>query len=306
MILYLLFLFKSYKKTMESQTNNSNLKAIIVILAILLVGSLGYMYKMSSDAKSTQSVLVSEKSAVMNDLTALKANYDKAIAENTSMSDELIAERDKVVKLIAELDKSKGDVKSLAKFRDQYRTLEKKMAGLMQEIAVLKKANADLTTERDSTIVALGKAQTFNDTLVIQNENLAKAVEKGSAVSVMNLRTQAIKERNSGKQIVTDKARRADKLKVCFSLAANTLAKSGSRNYYIQIIDSKNNVLGEKKTETFDDMSLTYSFVTTVPYENKSVDVCELIAGSDFEKGTYFVNIFDKGTLVSKTSFDLR
>ena len=306
MILYLLFLFKSYKKTMESQTNNSNLKAIIVILAILLVGSLGYMYKMSSDAKSTQSVLVSEKSAVMNDLTALKANYDKAIAENTSMSDELIAERDKVVKLIAELDKSKGDVKSLAKFRDQYRALEKKMAGLMQEIAVLKQANADLTTERDSTIVALGKAQTFNDTLVIQNENLAKAVEKGSAVSVMNLRTQAIKERNSGKQIVTDKARRADKLKVCFSLAANSLAKSGSRNYYIQIIDSKNNVLGEKKTETFDDMSLTYSFVTTVPYENKSVDVCELIAGSDFEKGTYFVNIFDKGTLVSKTSFDLR
>ncbi len=291
---------------MENQTNNSNLKAIIVILAILLIGSLGYMYKMSSDAKSTQSVLVSEKSAVMNDLTALKANYDKAIAENTSMSDELIAERDKVIKLIAELNKSKGDVKSLAKYRDQYRALEKKMAGLMKEVAMLKEANAQLTTERDSTIVALGRAQTFNDTLVIQNENLAKAVEKGSAVSVMNLRTQAIKERNSGKQIVTDKARRADKLKVCFSLAANTLAKSGSRNYYVQIIDSKNNVLGEKKTETFGDMSLTYSFVTTVPYENKSVDVCELIAGSDFEKGTYFVNIFDKGTLVSKTSFDLR
>ncbi|MGV8992758.1 MAG: hypothetical protein ACOH1O_01565 [Flavobacterium sp.] len=291
---------------MENQTNNSNLKAIIVILAILLVGSLGYMYKMSSDAKSTQSVLVSEKSAVMNDLTALKANYDKAIAENTSMSDELIAERDKVIKLIAELDKSKGDVKSLAKYRDQYRALEKKMAGLMQEVAMLKQANADLTTERDSTIVALGKAQTFNDTLVIQNENLAKAVEKGSAISVMNLRTQAVKERSSGKQIVTDKARRADKLKVCFSLAANTLAKSGSRDYYIQIIDSKNNVLGEKKTENFGDMSLTYSFVTTVPYENKSVDVCELIGGSDFEKGTYFVNIFDKGTLVSKTSFDLR
>ncbi len=306
MILYLLFLFKSYKKTMENQTNNSNLKAIIVILAILLIGSLGYMYKMSSDAKSTQSVLVSEKSAVMNDLTALKANYDKAIAENTSMSDELIAERDKVIKLIAELDKSKGDVKSLAKYRDQYRALEKKMAGLMKEVAMLKQANADLTTERDSTVVALGRAQTFNDTLVIQNENLAKAVEKGSTVSVMNLRTQGIKERNSGKQIVTDKARRADKLKVCFSLAANTLAKSGSRNYYIQIIDSKNNVLGEKKTETFGEMSLTYSFITTVPYENKSVDVCELIAGSDFEKGTYFVNIFDKGTLVSKTSFDLR
>ncbi|MBF6608336.1 MAG: hypothetical protein ITG00_06325, partial [Flavobacterium sp.] len=52
--------------------------------------------------------------------------------------------------------------------------------------------------------------------------------------------------------------------------------------------------------------SLTYSFTTTVAYANQTVDVCELVGGSDFAKGTYFVNIFDKGTLVSKTSFDLR
>ncbi|RZJ68204.1 MAG: hypothetical protein EOO50_01945 [Flavobacterium sp.] len=293
---------------MENQNSNSKLKAIVVILAILLAGSLAYMYKMSSDAKSTQTVLVKEKDKVMDDLQALKATYDTAIAENTSMSDELIAEREKVVKLMEELKQSKGDVAALSKYRDQYRALEGRMKSVMVEVENLKKENAGLVVQRDSVQKAFGEQKRFNDTLVVQNENLAKTVEKGSQLVVMNLRTQAIKQRSSGKQIETDKASRADKLKVCFSIAENKIAKSGDKTYYVQVIDSKNNVLGDKQTETFGADTLTYSFTTTVSYDNKSMDVCEFLdgKGKDFEKGTYFVNIFDKGELVSKTSFSLR
>lgn len=293
---------------MENQNSNSKLKAIVVILAILLAGSLAYMYKMSSDAKSTQTVLVKEKDKVMEDLQALKATYDTAIAENTSMSDELIAEREKVVKLMEELKQSKGDVAALSKYRDQYRALEGRMKAVMVEVENLKKENAGLVVQRDSVQKAYGEQKRFNDTLVVQNENLAKTVEKGSQLVVMNLRTQAIKQRSSGKQIETDKASRADKLKVCFSIAENKIAKQGDKTYYVQIIDSKNNVLGDKQTETFGASTLTYSFTTTVAYENKSMDVCEFLdgKGKDFEKGAYFVNIFDKGELVSKTTFNLR
>ena len=292
---------------MENQSSsNSKLKAVIIILAILLAGSLAYMYKMSSDAKTNQTVLVKEKDDVMKDLVALKATYDTAISENTSMSEELIAEREKVVKLMSDLEKSKGDVASLSKYRDQVRALENKMKGLMQQIAVLTKENQGLTIARDSMVVALGEQRTFNDTLVVQNENLAKTVEKASVLTIMNLRTQGIKERSSGKQIVTERARRADKLKVCFTIAENKVAKSGDKLYYVQIIDPKNNIIGSKITENFGSEVLTYSFTTKVAYSNKTVDVCELVGGSDFEKGTYFVNIFDKNVLVSKTTFDLK
>lgn len=293
---------------MENQKSNSSLKAIIVVLAILLAGSLVYMYKMSSDAKSTETLLVKDKESAMNDLAALKTKLDAAIAENTSVSDELIAEREKVVKLMAELEKSKGDIASLKKYQSQYNTLNAKFNALAKENGLLKDQNSLLTSRNDSISLALGEAKKFNDTLVIQNENLAKTVEKASKLTVMNLRTEAIKEKSSGKQVVTERARRADKLKVCFAIAQNEVAKSGNKLYYVQIIDSKNNVLGEKKTEAFGDMTLTYSFTTTVAYENKAVDVCEFLDGNgvDFEKGVYYVNIFDKGTLVSKTSFTLK
>jgi len=294
---------------MENQKSNSNLKAVIIILAVLLVGSLVYIFKATSDAKVQETQLATtktEKESVMKDLETLKATYDAAIAENTSMSDELIKEREKVVNLISDLKKSKGDAASMAKYKTQYFALDTKMKGLMQEVDSLKKANATLTTQRDSTVTVLGESKKFNEVLVGQNEELAKTVEIASKLTVLDLKTSAYKIRSSGKQIETEKAGRADILKISFTIAENKVAKSGDKSYYIQVIDSKNNVLGDKKTETFGDKLLTYSFMTTVKFENKTVQVSQDLPGEKFEKGTYFVNVFDKGELVSKSSFSLR
>jgi hypothetical protein len=294
---------------MENQNNHSKLKAIIGILAVLLIGSLIYIFKLTSDAKGLETTVVeakSEKASVLKDLAELKATYEAAIAENTSMSDELIAERDKVVKLMEELKSAKGDAASLRKYKDQYRGLEQKMKNMMEEVAVLKTQNQTLTTNLDSTKVVLEDSKKYNQVLVGQNDELAKTVERGQKLTVTNLKTGTYKLRSSGKQIMTDKASRTDLLQIGFTIAENKIAKSGDKTYYVQVIDAKNNVLGNKETVSFGDTSLTYSFTTTVQYENKTVDVKEQLKGKDFAKGTYFVNVFDKDELVSKSSFTLK
>lgn len=291
---------------MENQKSNSSLKAIIIVLALLLLGSLGYMYKMSTDNQTSENKLMTDKEKLSEELQASIAKYDEAIAENTTLSDELSAEREKLVQLKAELEKSQGDVASMAKFKNDYLRLKREMDNLMKENDVLKKQNVTLTTQRDSTQVVLNDARKVNDTLIAKNDDLAKTVEKGSKLSVLNLQTMAVKQRSSGKQIDTDKASRADVLKISFMIAENQIAKSGDKTYHIQVIDSKNNVLGDKKTESFGDKTLTYSFEKKVKYENKTVQVAQDLPVKDIEGGTYFVNIFDKGELVSKTSFTLR
>lgn len=266
------------------KNNNSSLKAVIAVLAVLLIGSLVYIFKLSSDTEVVKTELtttLTEKESVMKDLQELKATYDAAIAENTSMSDELIQERDKVVALMDDLNKSKGDV---SKYRSQVQAMQSKMKTLVAENDELKKQNGVLTTQRDSTIVVLGESKKYNEVLVGQNEELAKTVERGSKLSVLNTKTSAYKLKSSGKQVETDKASRADILKVSFTIAENQIAKSGDKTYYVQVIDAKNNVLGEKKTESFGDNSLTYSFKTTVKYENKSVNVSEDLPGKRFRK----------------------
>jgi len=294
---------------MENQKSNSSLKAIIMVLSLLLLGSLFYIFKLTTDTKTLQTEVAStktEKENVLKDLQELKATYDAAIAENTSMSDELIAEREKVVGLMAQLEKSKGDAASMAKYKQQFLALQTKMNTLMQEVEVLKKENKTLTTNLDSTKVVLADSKNYNQVLVGQNEELSKTVEKGSKLSVLNLKTGSYKLRSSGKQIETDKASRVDILKISFTIAENSIAKSGDKTYYVQVIDSKSNVLGDKATMNFGSQSLTYSFTTTVKYENKTVQVSQDLPGKNFEKGTYFVNVFDKSELVSKSSFTLK
>jgi hypothetical protein len=294
---------------MENQKNNSNQKIIIFVLLLLLLCSVFYNIKLSQESSMLTTEVKSvktEKENVMKDLQTLKDSYDAAIAENTTMSDDLIDEREKVVGLMAQLEKSKVNALSLLKYKQQFLALQTKMNTMLKEVDVLKKQNQTLKTNLDSTTVVLADSKNYNQVLVGQNEELSKTVEKGSKLSILNLKTATYKLRGSGKHIETDKASRVDVLKVSFTIAENSIAKSGDKTYYIQIIDSKNNVLGDKATIYFGDKSLTYSFTAGVKYENKTVDVVHELTGKDFAAGTYYVNLFDKNQLVTKSSFTLR
>lgn len=294
----------------QSNPRNSGLKAAIVVLALLLMGSLAYVYKLNqdkSDVDSSLSKTMTEKEKFQAELEAKIAEYDTAIADNTALKGELEEEQAKIVELLEKIKKSNGSVAELSKYKNEYVKLKREMDNLIAENNSLKEANSGLTKNLDSTTVLLTNAKTANDTLAAKNENLSKTVEKAQKLSVLNLTTLAVKQRSSGKQIDTDKATRADVLKISFTIAENQVAKTGDRTYFVQVIDSKNNVLGEKKTEAFGSTYLPYSFQKTVKYENKTVQVQEDLPVKSISAGTYFVNVFDKnGDLVSKSSFQLR
>ena len=291
---------------MESQKSNSSLKAIIVVLAILLVGSLAYMYKMSTDSEKTEKGYMSEKDKLVNDLEAAKESYDAAIAENTGLKGDLEAERAKIVELLEKVKKADGTSASLRHYKTDYIKLKREHDELIAQVKKLKEENSNLTTQRDSSRTALDESKRYIDTLATKNDNLSKTVEKAQKLSLVNLKAQSFKERSSGKLVETEKARRVDVIKISFTIAANEVAIAGNKQYYVQVIDPKNNVIGEKKTESFGDSSLTYSFITNAVYENKNMEISQTVKGEDFAKGLYTVNVFDKGVLVANSTFTLK
>ena len=294
---------------MENSKQNSNSKIAIIILSLLLIASIFYNFKLSNDTQTLTNVVAetkTEKDKVLQSLDNLKATYDTAIADKSAMSDELIVERDKVILLIADLKKSKNNAAALQGFKNRYFVLESKMKDLIAENDNLKSQNGTLTIQRDSVQVANTVAVKANESLSAQNGELSKTIVKAQKLSVLNLKTVALKQKSSGKQIGTEKASRADILKISFTIAENTVATPGDKTYNVQVIDAKNNVLGEKKIENYGEKSLTYSFTKTVNYDNKTVDIVEDLPVKDITGGTYYVNVFDKGELVSKTSFVLK
>jgi len=71
--------------------------------------------------------------------------------------------------------------------------------------------------------------------------------EIGIKTRLNNFKVIALKEKKSGDDLETDKAKSADKLKTSFFISGNTVAKTGKRVFYVQVLDQKNNVLGEDK-----------------------------------------------------------
>lgn len=294
----------------NKKNNNSKLKGIIIVLSLLLVASLAYLFKVSTDNNELNvSVenLTTEKSSLIKELEDLKLSYESAMSENTTLTEELAVEREKILELIKEVENYKGDVASLQKYKNQYRALESKNKQLIVENERLVRENLLLSQAVDSTINVLDTERSYNKSLLNQNEELAKTVEAGSKLSIVGLNTVAYKVKSSGLEIETEKARVADRLKISFSIAENNIAQTGDRQYYVQVLDPSSNVLGDRQTIEVEGKPLTYSFISTVTFDKSTVKVSENLDGKKFERGTYFVNVYnEKQELVADASFSLR
>ncbi|TKD66207.1 hypothetical protein [Flavobacterium sp. ASW18X] len=293
----------------ETKSNNS-LKVIAGLLGVILVATLIYTVSLYQDKQKTTTALTQEKDMVVEDLNSLKSEYDKAILESNATNEELIAARDNIAKYIDSVKAMKADISTLSRYRRQVSVLKAEREQLLKQVDSLTQSNSLLAMQRDSTYSELEKQTVFNDSLVVQNTQLADAVERGSALNLSTFKVDAVKERNSGKLVSTSRAKATDKFKVCFTVADNAIAQAGDREFYIEVLDPQGNVLGESFTKSNDKgASITYSKGTSFYYENGSLDVCDYInkPAGDFQKGNYMVNVYDDGLkLLGTSKFELK
>jgi hypothetical protein len=295
---------------MTETKNNNGLKVLAALLGVVLLGTIIYTVSLYQDKKKTETVLTQEKELVVADLNSLKSEYDKAILESNATNEELVSARDNIAKYIDSVQTMKADISSLARYRRQVGVLKAEREQLLKQVDSLTRSNTMIAMQRDSTYVELEKQTVFNDSLVVQNTQLADAVEKGSALNLSKFNVDAVRERNSGKLVSTQRARSTDKFKICFTVADNVIAEAGDREFYLEVLDPQGNVLGESYSKSNDSgASVTYSKGTGFYYENKSLDVCDYISkpAGDFQKGNYMVNVYDdKLKLLGTSKFTLK
>lgn len=266
------------------------------LLGVVLLGTIIYTVSLYQEKKKNEAVLMEEKQLVVEDLNSLKSEYDKAILESNATNEELVTARDNIAKYIDSVKSMKADISTLSRYRRQVSVLKKEREQLLKQVDSLTKSNAFIAMQRDSTYTELEKQTMFNDSLVVQNTQLADVVEKGSALNLSKFNVDAVKERSSGKLVSTSRAKRTDKFKICFTVADNLIAEAGDREFFIEVLDPQGNILGESYSKSNDSgASITYSKGTSFYYENKSLDVCDYISkpAGDFQEGNYMVNVYD-------------
>lgn len=293
---------------MENNKTSTGLKVALGIAVALFLVTGFYTFDILNDKKEMEEQLTQEKELVMNDLSNMAKQYETAIGENEIANEKLVEARDRIQGLIDSLKISETNVKSLYRYKQKYQSLQKEMDVLLAENDKLKVENELLATSLDSTKVQLEERAMFTDSLLVQNTALSEVVENASVLHATNLKVFGVIERSSGKMVPTERARRSDKLKVCFTVAKNKLVQSGDQELYIQIIDPKNNTLGENNQVQYGDEILTYSLISKFNYENKDLDICEYVKpnGGEFSSGRYVVNVFNEKDLISTSEFTLK
>ncbi len=253
-------------------------------------------------AKSAFTDIEIEKELILEDLKDLKATYDQIIIDNKNMSLELIQERVKVIKLLADISMSQNNRKALDDFKKQASSLRVKLNTLAIENKLLKIENKEIKKQRDSAKINLTVSQKNNEGL---KKDLENTVEKFSKLDISNTTVVTFRLKSSGELIVTDKANKVGGVNISFVIAKNLIAKPMDKTYYIQVMNNENVVLGDENMRTHQYKSLTYSMASNVKYENKMIRVSENLMGKNFANGIYYVNIYDSEELVGESSFTL-
>ena len=294
---------------MNINKDNLLFKSLIILLFLFLFGSVYYVYQLTlkNNLLTTENDIVfQEKATIVKNLEALKKNYSALQTENSDLKVALDIEKNKISEMIADLKTSSNQGNNVSKWRLKYFDLSKKFSTFLMAYNDLQKQNNQLLSEKNNTKSILSNTNKTNDSLENKNNAMQKKITQASKIGVVNLQTYALNENESGMIAVVDKASKTNYLNVSFSIPENNLTEKGIKNYYVQIIDTKNNVLGDKKTKKFTTKELPYSFLKNVDYKNKAIDVNENISVSNLSSGIYTIIIYEDDKSVAKTMLDLK
>lgn len=264
---------------MKAVFQNTVPNLIRIVAATVLFGCLSFSFNYLAGVQQEKREINSDKKERKN--IVQKENFmvvdDKAIVKKAQLTVHYQSKKDRI-----EIENLRNELASLRALQES-----------------LKEENEFLRKERDSAL------------FVIENSNeyygiLKNTIKKGSKIWVSNVKFNFLKELSNGKFKPTVKAKNTNVIQIGFTVNGSKISLTTDKNYYIQIVDSKNNIIGKKARKDFGSMTLEYSDLLTVMYFDKNIEAKADIQTYDLEKGLYRVYIFDDRELIIKSSFELK
>ena len=272
-----------------------------IALFVLLAGVSIFAYKMYDDSV----ILRGQKSEMIANLTKSRDSISLVLNDNTSIKNELLVQQQKISNLIDDLNASNTTVAELQAYKTEVVKLRKQVSVLQNDKMELVQKYEALKNKNDSTVVALESVNKNNVKLEEMNTDMNRMVKKSSRVVFAQIKAETFIRAKSGTATASDNVKKANFFKLSFVVIGNKFTTPVDKEYYVQIINPSNNVIGSKLSKKFGPMILDYSYASTFKYIDTNLDITTGMDLTNSEKGTYLVNVFDKDQLVLKSSFKL-
>jgi len=313
----------------ETEEKEGGKNRIVVIILSILIAVLallsGYLFFQVNELKAEAEKLRSEKVKAESDtddyraqLQLLTAKYDSLIQVHDGLRTELEIERAKVVQLMKDYDALKRSGGSMSdgnglSMRQRLEELQQKYDENEAVILELKAQNQELTNENFRAQKLVEETKIQNDKLAQENSKLNKTVEIAKRLKTYELYADAVKLSGGGtKEKATDKAKKADRIRVCFTVLDNQLADKQEKSVYavIKDADGKTFTQGDKSMLTLlNGNEIQYSVKKEIFYDNKVMQIClnwDMTQNEELKAGKYTVDIYSDGVQIGATDFTLK
>ncbi|HPF89685.1 MAG: hypothetical protein H6590_05815 [Flavobacteriales bacterium] len=297
----------------NSGSKNRSSTGLLVLVVLLLLSNIVMFWLLMQRGKEVEQTqqqvasVTSEKENVTVMLENMLASYDTLKTDNEQLTVEMEAQRAQIEDL---LDQVKKGNYSLAKARKEAETLRKIMKGYVVTIDSLNQANAALTAQNVGLTQELGEVRGQKEALSTEKEALEGKIAKGAVLHTTTINAGALFMRNNGKQVETDRAKKAEMVKCCFTLGQNSVTDAGDKTLYMRVISPDGSVLPAGDTNNrfkFNGVEGEYSAKREVNYQNQPVDACIFWNGAgEMRTGQYIVEIYESGAKVSEAKFTLK
>lgn len=290
------------------------LYAILGALAIALVVLLVRNSSMKTDLQELEAEKEMQRADFQAEVDSLMRVHNELKESYGELSQEL-AEKDSIIQADA------VEIKKLLDSQWDYYRIKKKLASLQEisqkyvrQMDSLYTVNQELVAENERIREEFQAERRENSNLNRQKEELTNMVNQAAVLKLYNYSAQAVRFKGGSKESSTDRADRAERIRIDFTVAANDLIQPGSKTFYVRIADPTRAIIskgtGDEYAFESNGETLQFTEKIRVNYEGKETPVRAYYtkpADREFRPGTYFIDVYEQGgKLIGQTSVDLR
>lgn len=306
----------SNKQIGEEQKKSNVNKILVLIIALLVIVCGVLLWQVLEQKKAVDTEVaekqevVEEKDALSQELENMLEEYENMQSDNQQLQAEIDQQKEKIAGLLKDLEKHKGNTALMVKYKKETETLRKIMQGFVVTIDSLNTLNQNLTHENTQVKSELGSQKSKYEELNKEKENLNQKVIEASVLSAMAPTATGVYYRSNGKEVDSNKAKKIEKIKTCFDLSANKIAKKGPKDVFVRILSPDGKIMAEGADEnymfSFDGIKGLFSAKKTIDYQGQRMTVCAYFPSNKFPEGKYVAEIYADQTKIGDVNFELK
>lgn len=304
--------------------NNNGRNILTAILVIALLGTWGYIIYDKNKTRQEQQSLTSQivnsdsaKNELQRELDDAALRLD-ALKTSNVRADSLLKTKDKDIEALRSraqriLNDKNATAAQLAEARRLIAQLKGNIETYTAQIDSLTIANTQLTEANRVVTQQRDVVQKNYDSASQVIKQKEDVIDVGSTLHASGFSIEGIKEKNSGKEKVTTKAKRVDKLKISFTIDENRITQSGPKDLYVCITAPDGtpvavDALGSGTFSTRDGVQKPYTKKLQINYVQgqKQPVTVEWSQNSQFQTGNYKIEIYNNGFKIGEGTRSLK